>query len=76
MIEIDEEKYHPTAQYGTGEDAPIYYAVCPNCGRFVKPDKKSTIPEYLESNATCKKCGRVKMPFCCWESSLDKGDEF
>ena len=31
-------------------------------------DEKSRLGEYLgnEPNATCKKCGRVQMPFCTW----------
>lgn len=68
---FDEEKNHPVVQYGSGEDTPIYYRICPKCGQFVIPDEKSTIPEYLESNATCKKHGRVKMPFACWLSDLE-----
>lgn len=56
----------PCVQYGAGEDSPIYYRVCPICGRFVKADKQSTIPEHLETNAVCKVHGRVAMPFCTW----------
>jgi hypothetical protein len=61
----------PTVQYGHREDSPIYFRICPECFRYVKPDEKSTIPEYLESNATCKKHGRVKMPFCAWASDYE-----
>ena len=37
---------------------------CPNCGRIVKADDVTLINELGEykENATCKKCGRVKMP--------------
>ena len=47
---------------------PSFYRVCPKCGRFVKSDDSTQIPQYLQDkpNATCKKCGRVQMPFCGW----------
>ena len=59
----------PIIVYGPHEDYyHAYYRVCPKCGRFVKPDPATRIPEYqgAEPNATCKKCGRVQMPFCTW----------
>jgi len=65
----------PTVQYGHGDDSPVYYRVCPVCSRYVKPDNASTIPEYLIDNATCKKHGRVKMPFCCWASDYDESED-
>lgn len=44
-----------------------FIPVCPKCGRFVKADKTISIGEAgikpNEPNATCKKCGRVEMPF-------------
>lgn len=44
-----------------------FVPVCPNCGRFVKADDTICldINDDLKdlNNATCKKCGRVKMPF-------------
>lgn len=49
-------------QYGTC----VFEKKCPICGRFVKADDTAltneclTIQE-LPPNATCKKCGRVKM---------------
>ncbi len=66
MMDEDNWEKTPTVQYGDGEDSPVYYRICPHCGRYVKADNHSTIPEYLESNATCKIHGRVAMPFCCW----------
>ena len=56
----------PTVCYGSGEDSPIYYRICPICGKYVKADERSTIPEYLATNAICKIHGRVAMPFCGW----------
>ena len=49
-------------------ECPVFARVCPKCGRFVNADNKSKIPEYLgtDTNATCKKCGRVQMPFVDW----------
>lgn len=65
MYEYTGENW-PTVQYGTGCEAPIFYRVCPICSRFVKADNMSRMPEYVESNATCKVHGRVAMPFCYW----------
>lgn len=47
---------------------PVFFRVCPKCGRFVKADNATQIPEYLGSkpNATCKRCGRVQMDFAWW----------
>jgi hypothetical protein len=64
----------PTVQYEGHEGEPIYYRVCPICGKYVKADDKSTIPQYLVSNATCKIHGRVAMPFACWASDLEGED--
>lgn len=55
----------------TGKEGAAYFLpVCPNCGRYVKADKKMNIKynkyfneERFECNATCKKCGRIIMPF-------------
>ncbi|MBO7070545.1 MAG: hypothetical protein J6W09_04550 [Bacteroidales bacterium] len=61
----------PTIAYGpdSGEWF-VYYRVCPKCGRYVKPDDGCRLPEYQRNdpNATCKKCGRVQMPFAWWWS--------
>lgn len=66
----ERSEYTPTAVYGSPDPGmtQIWYRVCPKCGRFVKADKFTRIPEYQreEPNATCKKCGRVQMEFCCW----------
>src|SRR5690606_21598128 len=53
--------------YGDLEKA-TFIPVCPKCGRFVKADKTVSFREWDGSlvsnpNATCSKCGRVKMPF-------------
>ena len=60
----------PVVYYGNGEaeEGYIHFRVCPKCGRYVKADKQSRMPEYSESNATCKKCGRVQMPFFGWQT--------
>lgn len=61
----------PIVIYGNERDeSPMFYRVCPICGRFVKADDATQIPEYLRDkpNATCKKCGRVQMPFAGWWS--------
>jgi len=59
----------PTVAYGPiDDDYAVFYRICPKCGRYVKADEKSKCGEYLgeEPNATCKRCGRVQMPFCTW----------
>ena len=67
---IERGEYTPTVVYDSPDKniLQVYYRVCPKCGRFVKADKYTRIPEYQrnEPNATCKKCGRVSMDFCCW----------
>ena len=63
---MDYSENTPIVVYGDGEYSPIYYRICPKCGRYVKADERSTIPQYLESNATCKVHGRVTMPFAGW----------
>ena len=62
-------EYTPIVAYDSPDgNLQAYYRVCPKCGRFVKADKFTRIPEYQgeEPNATCKKCGRVQMEFCAW----------
>ena len=68
---IDLEEFSenvPIVAYGKDE-VFLFYRICPICGRFVKADEGSKMPEYLQDkpNATCKKCGRVQMPFCGWD---------
>ncbi len=79
MYANDYGEYTPTVLYVDRYDeySPVFYRVCPNCGRFVKADEKTQIPEYLgeKPNATCKKCGRVQMPFCCWYSEIDDEED-
>lgn len=64
----------PIVVYEKVDDCyPIWYRVCPKCGKYVKADDATKIPEYQqgEPNATCKKCGRVQMPFAYWWSEED-----
>lgn len=66
----------PIVVYGREPDeSPVFWRVCPKCGRYVRADDKSKIPEYLhqDPNATCKRCGRVQMPFCGWWSEEEIG---
>jgi hypothetical protein len=48
-------------------DGMTFVPVCPQCGRFIKADKTVTVNGFgdyvAKPNATCKKCGRVEMPF-------------
>mgnify|MGYP001610076632 CR=1 FL=1 len=50
-----------------GEDGAMFIPVCPLCRRFVRSDKTITFngeegPK-KQPNATCRRCGRVEMPF-------------
>ena len=54
--------------YDCGEGVQaIFIPVCEKCGRFIKADKTIKVNESSglkdEPNATCKKCGRIKMLF-------------
>jgi len=59
------EGEYPCIQYG--DEGATFARVCPKCGRFVKPDETVRFqyegPPEEKPNATCKKCGRVNMPF-------------
>ncbi len=48
-------------------DGAMFVPVCQKCGRFVKADEFVYIHEWHglkdQPNATCFKCGRVKMIF-------------
>lgn len=70
----ERSEYTPTVMYAAVDGCiPVYYRTCPKCGRFIKPDDRTRIPEYQgdEPNATCKKCGRVQMEFCTWVDEYD-----
>ena len=69
----------PTVTYGPCLDDGeyfSYYRICPKCGRFVKADHSSKLPTNIgdETNATCKKCGRVQMLFAWWNEAEDVED--
>lgn len=77
---IDYSENTPIVSYGPCNDGEymVFYRICPKCGRFVKPDKKTKYPEYQgnEPNATCKHCGRVIMPFAIWDYSKEIEDAY
>ena len=57
--------------YDCGEHGwAIFVPNCPRCGRFVRADKTVKVNGLGEisrmPNATCKKDGRVTMPFEGW----------
>lgn len=54
--------------YGEEGNLMVFVPVCPICGRFVKADDVVHTNNWVEGlakkpNATCKKCGRIEMPF-------------
>lgn len=58
----------PYVGYGDDEEGVyLFTRVCPKCGRFVKADKTSKLCGSSEPNATCSRCGRVRMPEEGWE---------
>lgn len=62
---------YPTWCWGSPYGGHLVFArVCPQCSRFVSPDKGAlSVTESFDGiytfkeNATCKKHGRVQMPF-------------
>lgn len=57
-----------TVSYGNGDseiDGATFVLKCPTCGRFVQADQSMHFKgiKPVEPNATCRKCGRVAMPF-------------
>ena len=54
----------------TYQDGAVFVPVCETCGRFVKSDEFIQVNGLDElkdqPNATCSKCGRVKMLFEGW----------
>jgi hypothetical protein len=56
-------------ELGDGEGTMYFIPVCPNCNRFVKMDSSIMVNGLGElkdvPNATCKKCGRVKLEQEC-----------
>ena len=47
-----------------GDEGATFVPVCVGCGRFIKADETIKASDIrLEANATCKKCGRIKMVF-------------
>jgi len=58
----------PTVSYVSESTGAGYFVrVCPKCGRYVKADDTIQVNDSVGvkpgPNATCSKCGRVKMPF-------------
>ena len=66
IVEYEYENLRRVA-YNCGEEGQaVYLPVCPTCGRFVKADGSITTNEegvVDKTNATCSRCGPVKMPF-------------
>jgi len=60
-------EYENVRRLTYGDEGASFVPVCVRCGRFVKADKTIKISDMfglsLESNATCKKCGRTEMVF-------------
>ena len=55
---------HRCVVYG---DGATFDPACPKCGRFVEADKEIKLTQTMEgATATCKKHGRVEMPFVGW----------
>jgi len=65
--------------YQAGQNQMLYLMRCPACGAPVMPDKAEDVKVLplqigdavlplpgAEPNATCPRCGRVRMPFVGW----------
>jgi len=72
MIDIEFTDDVPTKCYGSDDSGEAYCFIrmCGECGRYVIADNSiffNGLKQYIEQpNATCKKCGRVKMPSIGW----------
>jgi len=66
---VNEYAYEGVRRVVYGEGA-TFVPVCPKCGRFVKEDATIKINWADEirpgPTASCKKCGRIEMPFEGW----------
>lgn len=77
MIDVELNENTPMKFYGDDDasEALAFIRLCPNCGRFVKPDDYVLVNGLeevsKEPNATCSKCGRVSMIFEGWWPSND-----
>jgi hypothetical protein len=57
---------YPNTRRITYDEGATFVPVCPKCGRFVKPDATVVVSDdglRPGANATCKRDGRVEMPF-------------
>ncbi len=79
----------PIVIYGpwNEEEYAMFERRCPKCGRLVKADEVSGASEgagtslFLRPekkdpppNATCSRCGRVRMTFLGWTSAAEEDD--
>lgn len=79
----------PVVTYGpwNEDEYAMFERRCPKCGRLVKADESSGAHEsavgYLANptekkepppNATCSRCGRVRMAFLGWTGADEEGD--
>ena len=61
--------YEGTRRLCYGDEGATFIPGCEKCGRFVKADETVTFtdggdgPPADKPNATCSKCGRIKMVF-------------
>ena len=68
--EFTYEKFRRVSYGDNATGFAQFVPVCPICGRFVKADDNVSMRgeqvDFEQSNATCKKCGRVGMLFEGW----------
>lgn len=58
---------YPEGPYQSYEGGAVFIRVCPECGRFAVADKTILVNEETglkkAPNGTCKRHGRIEMPF-------------
>lgn len=79
----------PIVTYGpwNEDEYAMFERRCPKCGRLVKADETSNVSEAAgmslflpqkkkepPANATCSRCGRVRMTFLGWTSADEEDD--
>lgn len=60
------EGFRRVYYWNDDQDRAVFVPVCPRCGRFVAADASvswNANGKVAEPNATCRRCGRVAMPF-------------
>jgi len=62
------------AAHADEDEEPAFERVCPKCGRYVKADSTTSVLG-KEPNATCSRCGRVRMDMVGWSGDFERATQ-